>query len=55
MRAMDEHEVVVYGVWHNDSTAGVEAFCSSCDQRIGYWGDGCSLDKLTQAVAGHRA
>lgn len=62
---MQLHEVVVRGVWHNDSTGGFYAWCETCHLEIELdkqehrddvdVDDEMTFDALAAAVAEHRA
>lgn len=52
---MADHEVVVLGVWHNDSTAGLEVYCRTCEVELRYEesDDGLTLEEITEVIAEH--
>lgn len=56
-----EHEVVIEGMWHNDSTGGFAAQCKTCRMDLpldNYREDGddeMTFDALAAVVAEHRS
>ena len=48
-----EHSIIVGGVWHNDSTAGVAVYCNTCNTEILYAAEELTPTQIAEAVAAH--